>query len=203
MNARRIALVSCALAGLVAARAGLFAGTGKEAAGPPAPGAKPPVPKPLVPPATDHDPRAHLAIPFGKKICASGCLPSKHPTPVLAEAAYRALLARYAVEPAEGGPALDELLYYGRQTRELALRHGTGPLDRERAALLARELARTHVVVEFRVVDERGTVRVRLPPTRVPLEIRYEYDMEVQDLQPVVTSGTVKRVGLKHLWQRL
>ena len=37
----------------------------------------------------------------------------------------------------------------------------------------------------------------------VPLDRRHEFDMQVNNVQPLITSGTVKRVGLYHLWNRL
>jgi len=52
-------------------------------------------------------------------------------------------------------------------------------------------------------LDEAGEVRSWLPATRVPLDRRHEFDMEVHDVQRLITSGTVKRVGLDHLWTRL
>jgi hypothetical protein len=37
----------------------------------------------------------------------------------------------------------------------------------------------------------------------VPLDRRHVFKMDTKDLPPLITSGTVKRVGLHHLWTRL
>jgi hypothetical protein len=150
-----------------------------------------------------HDERAAFH-PHGKKFCSSGCAVSNHPSLTLTEPLFQSLLTEYAYDPMdERSFALESLVYYGRQTRRLIERDGTGPPDLDRAAVLRRELARTHVRLAIRVLDERGAVRAELPPTRVPLDRRHVYEMDVYDVQPLVTSGTVKRVGLKHLWIRL
>ena len=40
-------------------------------------------------------------------------------------------------------------------------------------------------------------------PERVPLDRRHVFELTPADLQPLVASGTVKRVGLHHIWTRL
>ena len=145
-----------------------------------------------------------IAHPHGEQVCASGCAASRHPTPPLTWAKFQRLLARWQQEPlGEPTPALEELLFYGRQSLVYLRRVPPEALSEKRRRFLEEQLRRTHVVVGFRVVDEHGVVRVFLPPTRVPLDIRHEYLMDTHDLQPLVTSGTVKRVGLYHLWQRI
>jgi hypothetical protein len=140
----------------------------------------------------------------GTANCASGCGPHNHPTPLLTEAEYRRLLAEFAVGSMdESNPALEALLHYNRQTTALIRQVGTKPLDPQRAALLRRELSRDHALWYFRVVDEAGTVRAEMKDMRVPLDRRHVFDMEVRNLQPLITSGTVKRVGLHHLWTRI
>jgi len=37
----------------------------------------------------------------------------------------------------------------------------------------------------------------------VPFDRRHVFEMKTNSLQPLVTSGTVKRVGLNHAWIRL
>lgn len=140
----------------------------------------------------------------GEKVCASGCAVSRHPTAKLTKAKYLWLLRRFAEQPLdETSPALESLMYYGRQSLLWMEKLGTGPLDEPRVALLKRELPRDHVLISFRIVDEHGVRRVFMPPTRVPLDLRHEFRMETKDLPPLITSGTVKRVGLHHLWTRL
>ena len=140
----------------------------------------------------------------GQQVCASGCAASRHPTGVLSKAKYLWLLRRFAEQPTdENSSALETLLYFGRQTQLWMDKLGTRDLGAERVALLRRELKRTHAIVRFRIIDEYGVVRVTVPPTRVPLDRRHVFRMETKDLPPLITSGTVKRVGLHHLWTRL
>lgn len=150
-----------------------------------------------------HDDRAHFHG-HGSHYCSSGCTPHNHPTQDLTAAKYRALLERFSGEPLdETSLALESLLYFGRQTRLLAAREGTSPLNADRVDFLRRELSRTHARIAIRLVDEAGAIRAWAPPTRVPLDRRHVFEMEVDGVQPLVTSGTVKRVGLNHLWNRL
>ena len=142
--------------------------------------------------------------PHGSQECASGCALSRHPTPELTAAEYSRLLSQFAHEPlGETSTALETLLFYGRQTRLFLQERGAAPLDQSRAEFLRRELARTHARVSFRLTDEAGVIRSHIPPTQVPLDRRHVFQMEVADLSPLVTSGTVKRVGVHHLWTRL
>ena len=149
------------------------------------------------------DPVAHFHA-HGEEVCASGCAASRHPTKQLTRDHFHELLQQYASEPMdETSFALESLLYYGRQTLALLKEEGDYPLDPLRSGFLRDELKKTHAKVEIRVVDEHGEIRTWLPPTRVPLDRRHEFDMQVNNVQPLETSGTVKRVGLYHLWNRL
>ena len=142
--------------------------------------------------------------PHGDQVCASGCAASRHPTPQLDTPDFHKLMAAYRFEPMDASStALESLLFYGRQTQQLLDQHGDRPLDASRAKFLRRELRRTHAMIAFRIVDQRGRIRTQMPPTRVPLDRRHVFDMENTDLPPLVTSGTVKRVGLHHLWTRI
>ena len=178
------------------------------------PGLLPPVLEPqhqqplLFRPATastlfGHDPRAMFHA-HGEKVCASGCAVSNHPTDELTETRFHELIAQYAKEPmSEDSLALETLLYFGRQTIDMLDDLDVLPLDTVRARFLARELTITHAKVSIRVVDQHGDVRASLPPTAVPFDRRHVFDMDNHNVQPLVTSGTVKRVGLYHLWTRL
>ncbi|MBW3542007.1 MAG: hypothetical protein KY476_17190 [Planctomycetes bacterium] len=157
----------------------------------------------LFAPDVTADDRAHFH-PHGTKICASGCAASNHPTPHVTADDFRLLLSEYARGPLdETNRALETLLYFGPQTRTYLKLLGAGELDPARAGFLDQELRRTHALVSFRVVDEHGVVRTWMPPTRVPFDRRHVFEMETRDLEPLETSGTVKRVGLHHLWTRL
>ena len=140
----------------------------------------------------------------GEEVCASGCAASNHPTKELTREHFLELLDRFAFEPmTENSSSLERLLYFGRQTRELIEREGFGPLDAERSRFLWNELSRGHAHISLRVVDEHGEVRSWLDPTEVPFDRRHVFDMKTRRVQPLNTSGTVKRVGLYHLWTRL
>ncbi|MEO8498964.1 MAG: hypothetical protein ABI614_28200, partial [Planctomycetota bacterium] len=72
-----------------------------------------------------------------------------------------------------------------------------------RTAVLKYELARDHAEIEIRVVDALERVRASLPATDVPLDRRHEFELDTYELQPMIASGTVKRVGRDFLWTRL
>ncbi len=164
---------------------------------------------------TAHDERAvHHA--HGEKICASGCAASRHPTEHLTKYKFNTLIKKYAneelpkisigpnaeKEKIDAKTALDELIYFGRQTRKLLLSEKIN-LDQEHYDFLMAQLKHNHAMIEIRVVDEHGVIRTWLPSTKVPFDRRHVFDMEEKNLQPLVTSGTVKRVGLDYLWVRL
>jgi hypothetical protein len=146
-----------------------------------------------------------IAHPHGKRACASGCAADQHPTPPLLKQEFNRLVGLYAQEPmSDQSEGLEYLLYYGRQSLLYLDRLGSQPLDGERARYLRKELERLHVCVELRVVDEHGVVRVWNRPARVPLDVRHGFEFETKDYQRIEEStGTVKRVGLYHLWQRI
>ncbi len=153
----------------------------------------------------DPDSGRALAHPHGKQACASGCAADQHPTPPLLKDEFNRLVGLYAKEPmSDQSEGLEYLLYYGRQSLLFLDHLGNGPLDAQRAEYLRRELKRTHVYVELRVVDEFGQVRVWNKPARVPLDVRHGFEFATKDYQRIEEStGTVKRVGLYHLWQRI
>lgn len=140
----------------------------------------------------------------GKEICASGCAASHHPTATLTSQRFGQLLEEVQIEPMNRtNNALEELMYYGPQAKQLITSKGIGSLDRDRAEFIWNELAVTHAKIAIRVVDANGVVRTWLEPTRVPFDRRHVFDMKTNSVQPLVTSGTVKRVGLDHIWVRL
>ncbi|MDA1050064.1 MAG: hypothetical protein O3C40_06240 [Planctomycetota bacterium] len=142
--------------------------------------------------------------PHGEQVCASGCAASRHPTDTLTQDRFNGLLLEYADEPIDdAGPAQDALMYYGRQAVQLLATEGPGRLDPVRAAVLKHELGRDHAEIEIRVVDALDRVRASLPPTNVPLDRRHEFELDTHQLQPMIASGTVKRVGRDYLWTRL
>lgn len=165
----------------------------------------PPIPWPQRPAADrfEHDPAARFH-PHGPQICASGCATSRHPTPRLSRRRFRDLLTQYSGQPVSSpSAALDELLFYAAQSRRYLADLDEGGLDAAHRDFLARELRFTHARIAIQVIDQRGNRRTWLSPTKVPLDRRHVFQMQTNELQPLVTSGTVKRVGLDRLWTRL
>jgi len=153
------------------------------------------------PNAQDH--RAH-PHPHGNQVCASGCALSNHPTPRLSDGQFRDLIHEFAQQPAEAeSRSLDELLYYGHQTRWMLRKHGPCEMTTAHETRLGAELSRTHALIAVRLVDETGTILAHLPETRVPLNLRHVFDVDERELPHLEASGTVKRVGLHHLWTRI
>jgi hypothetical protein len=167
-------------------------------------GAELPTPAPAAPrdPFTDSTAVPH---PHGNRMCASGCTLSNHPTAELSDAEFRRLCGEFAAElPYAPSPALDALLYYGSQTKRLATATSVDVLPLPHRVFLNGELQRTHAYVALRALDERGKPRVWIAPTRVPLDLRHVYDVRADGIPgPIASSGTVKRVGLQSVWQRI
>ena len=150
-----------------------------------------------------HDQNA-IFEPHGEQICASGCAVSRHPTGKLTRQRFEQLLKNCCGQPLdETNWALEELLYYGPQTCQLIKQFGCGELDEKQVTFLREQLQFTHAKISIRVVDQHGVIRTWLDQSHVPFDRRHVFEMETRDLQPLVTSGTVKRVGLNHLWTRL
>lgn len=103
----------------------------------------------------------------------------------------------------EDSSALEELLFYGPQSKRF-VESESFSLDSDRLNFLLTELNRDQVSIEFRLIDQDDRVRVSLPPTIVPFDRRYVFEpLLTEDFQPPEASGTVKRVGLRHIWQRI
>lgn len=151
--------------------------------------------RPGVPPRPEGSPES----------CSSGC--GSEPASIAnapAAEELAELLAAHASEPlGEATPALEALLFHAEATRAHLETRGAGGLDASRLVLLERELARTEVVFEARIVDAEGVERVRLEPSRIPLGVKQHLHAdEVVRFQPPVIAGRVERVGLHHLWTR-
>jgi hypothetical protein len=140
----------------------------------------------------------------GALLCASGCAASRHPTGELSDVRYRELISTVGRGPmAETNEALEELIFFGGQTRRQINVNGFGTLDADWVGFLGEQLACSHAKISIRITDEQGVVRTWIEPTRVPFDRRHVFSMSTKELQPLVTSGTVKRVGLNHAWIRL
>ena len=137
------------------------------------------------------------------KPSCSSCGDARHPTPPLLKEEYLSLIARYALEPVHDSAALDSLCFYGVQTRDMLNLYGADGLDNERAALLSAEVSRTHAYLSVRVIDTNGVVRVNLARQKVQIDERNHYAVtDVHNVIPPEVSGTIKRVGLHHIWAR-
>ena len=154
------------------------------------------------PPGRADDP--DVPVPSDPRGCAAGCAAIPIPSPDLTHEEFEDLLVRLATEPlTEMSPALETLLFHGAKAARHLATYGAAVLDDARARFLEEELARQEIWVAMRVVDEKGTVRARMAPTRIPLgERRHLHVDEATDLQPPEFSGTVRRVGLNHIWTR-
>jgi hypothetical protein len=109
----------------------------------------------------------------------------------------------YAAEPETGGPALDSLCYYGPQVNFMLDAIGASGVDDARVTRLRRELARDHVYFSVRVIDERGHERLTLKRSYTPFDANVHHRLtQINDCPPCEISGTLKRVGLHHIWAR-
>lgn len=142
-----------------------------------------------------------------RKDCVGSCAFVHDAPPELDAARYQALVKAFASEPmAAGSEALEEILFHHVAARALVARLGTDPLDPERAAFLRRELGQERAWIDMRVVDADGVERIRLRPNHVLMDHKQHLFPAAADLvrmQELEVSGTVRRVGLDHLWTRL
>lgn len=99
--------------------------------------------------------------------------------------------------------SLETLLFHGEATAAYLDFLGPGPLRADQVDFLRQELRRTHVQVSFRVVDEEGFVHASLSPTEVPLGKKQHVHLHTEGaLGDLEAGGTVRRVGLNHVWSR-
>jgi len=146
------------------------------------------------------------APPTSTEICATGCAAASSGREQLSPGGFERLLASWAEDGAtpKGAQALDTLLFHGDRTAQLGAQLGYGSLTPERASLLRQELGRRHALLSVRLVNASGAERLYLGPARVPLgEKQHIIATRTSDLQPPEVSGTVRRVGVDHLWARL
>lgn len=147
-----------------------------------------------------HKSRA-TAHPHGDKVCASGCAASRHPTPLLKQFEFKRLIDQLKSDERE--LAIDSLLFYGPQTLRRLQLSPELKLSGDDRQMLERELRRQKVNVEFRLVAKDGSSLANLPSTKVPFDLRHEFELDEFNIPNLIASGTVKRVGRKHLWARL
>lgn len=142
------------------------------------------------------------AGPLEAPICV-GCGDARHLTRRLNENEFRELMRSYAAEPTEGGSALDSLCYYGPQALFMLDAVGECGLEKMKAARLRAELRRDHVYFSVRVIDENGVERLTLKNSYTPFDANVHHHLNAtKDVPPCEISGTLKRVGLHHIWAR-
>lgn len=155
-------------------------------------------------PAKGHADHAH---PPEAPACVGGCATAPVPDLELSEREIAGLLEDLALEPEPLGAdslAFEALLFHGPAVRRHLAAHGAAGLPAGHRTRLERELERRHAVLDLRVIDDRGEERVRFDGLTVPLgEKRHVRAPITRNLQPLEYSGTVVRVGEKHLWARL
>lgn len=170
----------------------------------PSTGEPPAAPPPVATSSSKVEP-ALPTSPASSAECATGCAVGNHPIEPLSADDYRSALRGLAAGGSdERARALETLLFHGTRTSELMERLGTGRLDGEDAALLRRELSRTHARLSLRLVDESGTVRARVDRARFPIGVKeHVHATGSVDLPAPEVSGTVHRTAPHHLWTRL
>ncbi len=133
--------------------------------------------------------------------CNTVCSLDQAPKLTLTDEELSSLLADWAKEEMRAPTlALETLLFHADSTMILL---GGHKLSAERRAFLETEISRDRVIVEMRIVDDKGDVRGELTPEIVALSQKQHLDFEeTGSLGALVTAGQVKRVGLEHLWSR-
>ncbi|MFT5052925.1 MAG: hypothetical protein ACI8QZ_004363 [Chlamydiales bacterium] len=157
-------------------------------------------------PETDLDPILDPTPQTRAEVCATGCAAASSGEGEMGAHEFERLLDTWAEHEGtdQGARALDTLLFHGARAMDLGARLGYGILDPERAGFLQRELGRGHALLSVRLVSPSGEERLHLGPTRIPLgEKQHLIATDTSDLQPPEVSGTLRRVGVDHLWARL
>ena len=148
----------------------------------------------------DRDPPAESPDEGGCSTCGS----HSHFDPPITRVEYMQLIERFGKGPLdETNQALETLLYHGRETEFFLSRDDLPCPPADHLAFLKKELTKTHGMVSFRIVDDEGVERVRLGPQKVPFGKKQHLHPETRlDVQDMDFSGTLKRVGLYHIWAR-
>ena len=137
--------------------------------------------------------------------CVAGCSIANHPIESLTESEYLDLVEKFANGTGPSGvDALETLLFHATDTRAFIEQSGTSGLAGEKKTLLERELAKTHVRLWLRLVDDDGVVRAKIDGERFPIGERTHLRVaSTENLPAPEISGTVHRTGLHHLWTRM
>ena len=139
-----------------------------------------------------------------EEACKTGCTLAKHDIPPFSFGQFVRARAQYAKEKHnDASKSLETLLFYRQETLSYLGKNGVGPLPEKHATFLKRELSRKTATVSIRVVGANGRTRISLADVVVPLGVKQHLKPKALDgTQPLEFNGTVKRVGLYHLWSR-
>ncbi|BBM82007.1 hypothetical protein [Candidatus Uabimicrobium amorphum] len=134
--------------------------------------------------------------------CVTGCGAIPDTTPAITKDEFMKHLQAFANSPIdEQSLDLETLLFYGKETRKWLPEQSI--LDEDHLRFLQRELQKTHAEIQLRVIDDEGNVRIELEPRIVEIGQKYhEHIHTTHDMQELEISGTIKRVGVHHLWSR-
>lgn len=155
-------------------------------------------------PALKPPQQAHLAGETAEDTAPAciGCGDARHPTPRLTQIEYKRLMAAYGSEDGEDA-ALDSLCYYGPQAAYMLETAGDCGVDTKKIERLKAELARDHVYFSVRVVDENNVERLTLSRSYTPFDANVHHHLsQIVNTPPCEISGTIKRIGLYHIWAR-
>lgn len=139
------------------------------------------------------------------KPCKTGCAVADHGQGRLADDELVDWLQAYQdSDETLASVALETLLYHGAQVREFVRENAWASLDSKHRQKLQTELGRIYAVVELRLVNDEGELVSRMPPTEVLVgEKTHLHVPSFLGVPSFEISGTVKRVGVAHLWARL
>lgn len=135
--------------------------------------------------------------------CAETCSLSEAPS-LQTEAQFRqSLQAWLSLEMDAESLPLDTLLYYADSTAHFLVALDGLRLESPRRAFLLRELERTQVTMEMRLVDDSGALRGTVLAAGIPLgEKQHLRFRSTGSLGHLESGGRVRRVGLNHIWSR-
>lgn len=139
-----------------------------------------------------------------QKGCETGCAAAKDTAPTWTPARFSMWMKKYANEPLRAGSrALETLLFHGKTTRMFLKKWGAPPISQTHLNFLQRELKRDQFELSFRIVDEKGRVRIGFKKKiRVGSHFHVEAHKSLQIQRPSF-GGKSKRVGLHHIWIRI
>ena len=146
-----------------------------------------------------------LSAPAFAAPCKTGCAVAKHGEGPLEPDELVGWIQAYQDSDIDSASiALETLLYHGDQVRDYLSEYTNTPLDGEHRKNLQNQLSKQFAIVEARLVNDRGVVVAHLEPAEVKIGEKVHLNVPGRgERLPFEISGTVMRVGVKHLWARL